>query len=114
MERGEIRDVTGSESSCNLRAFSPPESQHAKCEEIEEKTNRMKQVNTTSREDRSYYIGMLGEGINAILVDFNTIIADYSNAEEEVRSFGHYEKMSKNLAAELRNLQGELGDYNIS
>ncbi|VDO14354.1 unnamed protein product [Rodentolepis nana] len=63
-------------------------------------------------EDRSYYIGLLRERITAITVELKTIMAEYSVAEEEARSFGHYEKMAENLAAELRDLQGELGDYN--
>nr|CDS30827.2 intraflagellar transport protein 74 [Hymenolepis microstoma] len=56
-------------------------------------------------EDRSYYIGLLRERINAITAELRTILADYSIAEEEARGFGHYEKMAENLAAELRDLQ---------
>ncbi|VDL34080.1 unnamed protein product [Hymenolepis diminuta] len=63
-------------------------------------------------EDRSYYIGLLREHINAITAELKILIMEYSNAEEEARSFGQYEKMAENLAAELKDLQGELGDYN--
>ncbi|EUB58013.1 Intraflagellar transport protein [Echinococcus granulosus] len=63
-------------------------------------------------EDRAYFIGVLRGHINAITGELNIIVAQHEEAEKEAQSFVQYEKMAEALAAELRALQGELGDYN--
>ncbi|KAL5960633.1 hypothetical protein TSMEX_011629 [Taenia solium] len=63
-------------------------------------------------EDRAYFIGVLRGHINAITSELNIIVAQHEEAEKEAQSFVQYEKMAEALAAELRALQGELGDYN--
>ncbi|KAL7055042.1 hypothetical protein AAHC03_024180 [Spirometra sp. Aus1] len=63
-------------------------------------------------EDRSYFFGVLRNKINEISTELATIVTQNEEAEKESQSFIQYEQMAEQLASELRNLQGELGDYN--
>ncbi|VDD75262.1 unnamed protein product [Mesocestoides corti] len=63
-------------------------------------------------EDRSYFIGVLRGKINEVSAELASIAAQHEEAEKENQSYVQYEQMAEALAAEIKGLQGELGDYN--
>ncbi|CAL8067937.1 unnamed protein product [Calicophoron daubneyi] len=63
-------------------------------------------------EDKSYFLGVLRGKINDINMEIGNISQKTADAEEENASFVQYEQMAEKLALEIRELQGELGDYN--
>ncbi|KAK4467750.1 hypothetical protein MN116_008681 [Schistosoma mekongi] len=63
-------------------------------------------------EDKSYFLGLLRGKINEINSEIGTITRQLTEKEEENASFVQYEQMAEKLAYEIKELQGELGDYN--
>ncbi|VDP25098.1 unnamed protein product [Schistosoma margrebowiei] len=63
-------------------------------------------------EDKSYFLGLLRGKINKINSEIETITRQLVEKEEDNASFVQYEQMAEKLAYEIKELQGELGDYN--
>ncbi|CAH8629438.1 unnamed protein product [Heterobilharzia americana] len=63
-------------------------------------------------EDKSYFLGLLRGKINELNSEIGTIIHQLMETEEENASFVQYEQMAEKLAYEIKQLQGELSDYN--
>ncbi|XP_059142911.1 intraflagellar transport protein 74 homolog [Physella acuta] len=63
-------------------------------------------------QDKSYYLGLVRSKINELHAENTKLNNEIQNASEENSSFLSYEKRAEGLASEIRDLQGELGDYN--
>nr|CAH8866844.1 unnamed protein product [Trichobilharzia regenti] len=63
-------------------------------------------------EDKSYFLGLLRGKINEVNTEIGTITRQLMETEQENASFVQYEQMAEKLAYEIKELQGELGDYN--
>ncbi|GFN79127.1 intraflagellar transport protein 74 homolog [Plakobranchus ocellatus] len=63
-------------------------------------------------QDKSYYLGLVRSKINELHSENARLNKDIENASDENSSFLTYEKRAEALASEIRDLQGELGDYN--
>ncbi|XP_005105393.1 intraflagellar transport protein 74 homolog [Aplysia californica] len=63
-------------------------------------------------QDKSYYLGLVRSKINDLYAENARLNKDIENASDENSSFLSYEKRAEALASEIRDLQGELGDYN--
>lgn len=63
-------------------------------------------------QDKSYYLGLVRSKINELHAENAKLNKDVENASDENSSFLSYEKRAEALASEIRDLQGELGDYN--
>ncbi|BFZ16629.1 hypothetical protein BsWGS_19668 [Bradybaena similaris] len=63
-------------------------------------------------QDKSYYLGLIRSKINELNAENTKLKKDIENANDENSSFLSYEKRAEALASEIRDLQGELGDYN--
>lgn len=63
-------------------------------------------------QDRSYYLGLVRSKINELHSENAKLNKEIENASDENSSFLTYEKRAEALASEIRDLQGELGDYN--
>ncbi|CAH8615635.1 unnamed protein product [Schistosoma guineensis] len=63
-------------------------------------------------EDKSYFLGLLRGKINEINSEVGNITRQLVEKEEDNASFVQYEQMAEKLAYEIKELQGELGDYN--
>lgn len=62
--------------------------------------------------DKSYYLGLLRTKMNELTAENNTLERGIDQANEENNSFLSYEKRAEALATEIKELQGQLGDYN--
>ncbi|KAF5404565.1 Coiled-coil domain-containing protein 2 [Paragonimus heterotremus] len=63
-------------------------------------------------EDKPYFLGLLRGKINELNTEIGMISKQTVEAEEDNASFLQYEQMAEKLAMEIKELQGELGDYN--
>lgn len=63
--------------------------------------------------DRTYYLGLIRSKINELNVENTRLNKEIENGNEENASFLSYEKRAETLASSIKDLQGELGDYNI-
>ncbi|GFS09394.1 intraflagellar transport protein 74-like protein [Elysia marginata] len=63
-------------------------------------------------QDKSYYLGLVRSKINELHSENTKLNKEIENASDENSSFLTYEKRAEALASEIRDLQGELGDYN--
>lgn len=63
-------------------------------------------------EDKSYYLGLLRSKINELTSEIGVLTRQIKEIEDENASFIQYEQMAEKLALEIKELQGELGDYN--
>ncbi|CAH8637597.1 unnamed protein product [Schistosoma rodhaini] len=63
-------------------------------------------------EDKSYFLGLLRGKINEINSEIGKITRQLVEKEEDNASFVQYEQTAEKLAYEIKELQGELGDYN--
>ncbi|RUS78399.1 hypothetical protein EGW08_013847 [Elysia chlorotica] len=63
-------------------------------------------------QDKSYYLGLVRSKINELHSENAKLNKEIENASDENSSFLTYEKRAEALASEIRDLQGELGDYN--
>ncbi|KAI9189968.1 hypothetical protein H9P43_001401 [Blastocladiella emersonii ATCC 22665] len=64
-------------------------------------------------QDRSYWIGELKQRMNQLGAELNKIHNDMGVLERENNSFVTLEKRAQTMGQELRDLQGQLGDYNM-
>ncbi|XP_067677226.1 intraflagellar transport protein 74 homolog [Haliotis asinina] len=62
--------------------------------------------------DKTYYLGLIRSKINELNAEVIRLNKDIENANDENSSYLSYEKRAEALAGEIRDLQGELGDYN--
>ncbi|KAK7485298.1 hypothetical protein BaRGS_00023397, partial [Batillaria attramentaria] len=63
-------------------------------------------------QDKTYYLGLIRSKINDLNAEIVRLTKEIENASDENSSFLAYEKRAEALASEIRDLQGELGDYN--
>ena len=63
-------------------------------------------------EDKSYFIGLLRGKSNELSMEINKLTREIEQVNEDSASFVQYEKMAEKLAAEIKEEQGVLGDYN--
>ncbi len=62
--------------------------------------------------DKSFFIGMLRTKLNELQVENNKLQGSIDQANDENNSYLSYEKRAESLANEVKELQGQLGDYN--
>ncbi|KAK3091735.1 hypothetical protein FSP39_022257 [Pinctada imbricata] len=62
--------------------------------------------------DKTYFIGLIRGKVNELNAEMTKLKKDVEVGNEESSSFLTYEKRAETLASEIRDLQGELGDYN--
>lgn len=62
--------------------------------------------------DRTYFLGLIRSKINELNSENTKLNKEIENSSEENSAFLTYEKRAEVLASEIRDLQGELGDYN--
>lgn len=62
--------------------------------------------------DRTYYLGLVRSKINELNTEIARLNKEIETASEENSSYLTYEKRAELLAGEIKDLQGELGDYN--
>uniref|UniRef100_K1QDK8 Intraflagellar transport protein 74-like protein n=1 Tax=Magallana gigas TaxID=29159 RepID=K1QDK8_MAGGI len=63
-------------------------------------------------QDKTYYLGLIRGKLNDLNAENARLKKEIENSSEENSSFLTYEKRAESLASEIRDLQGELGDYN--
>ncbi|XP_029640169.1 intraflagellar transport protein 74 homolog [Octopus sinensis] len=63
-------------------------------------------------QDRTYYLGLIRAKNNELSAEISKLKKEVEVINEENSSYLSYEKRAETLAAEIRDLQGELGDYN--
>ncbi|XP_071478902.1 intraflagellar transport protein 74 homolog [Diadema antillarum] len=62
--------------------------------------------------DKSYFLGLLRTKMNELTTENNKLQREIDRINEENNSFLSYEKKAESLATEIKELQGQLGDYN--
>ncbi|XP_076440903.1 intraflagellar transport protein 74 homolog [Babylonia areolata] len=62
--------------------------------------------------DKTYFLGQIRSKINELNAEIVKLSKEIENSSDENSSFLAYEKRAEALASEIRDLQGELGDYN--
>lgn len=63
-------------------------------------------------QDETYYLGVIRAKNNELTAEIARLKKEVESLNEENSRFLSYEKRAEALAAEIRDLQGELGDYN--
>ncbi|GAB1600272.1 intraflagellar transport protein 74 homolog, partial [Argonauta hians] len=63
-------------------------------------------------QDRTYYLGLIRAKNTELNAEISKLKKEVEVITEENSSYLSYEKRAETLAAEIRDLQGELGDYN--
>ncbi|KAJ3040027.1 Intraflagellar transport protein 74 [Rhizophlyctis rosea] len=63
-------------------------------------------------QDRTFYHTELRQRINLISAEISRLNSEYENIIKENANVASFEKRADNISAELRDLQGQLGDYN--
>ncbi|XP_039517517.1 intraflagellar transport protein 74 homolog isoform X2 [Pimephales promelas] len=63
--------------------------------------------------DKSYYLGLLRSKINELTMESTKLQKDIDNFSQENSVFLSYEKRAEVLAGEIKDLQGQLADYNM-
>ncbi|XP_071844490.1 intraflagellar transport protein 74 homolog [Apostichopus japonicus] len=62
--------------------------------------------------DRSYFLGILRTKMTEVATENSRLEREINTANEENDSYLSYEKRAETMASELKELQGQLGDYN--
>lgn len=62
--------------------------------------------------DKSYYLGLLRSKINELTMESSRLQKDIDTFNQENSVYLSYEKRAEVLAGEIRDLQGQLADYN--
>lgn len=62
--------------------------------------------------DKSYFLGMLRTKMTEVSTENNRLEREIETANEENNSYLSYEKRAETMANEIKELQGQLGDYN--
>ncbi|CAL8340449.1 unnamed protein product [Lota lota] len=63
--------------------------------------------------DKSYYLGQLRSKINELTTETSKLHKEIDNFNQENSVYLSYEKRAEGLAGEIRDLQGQLADYNM-
>ncbi|KAJ3594936.1 hypothetical protein NHX12_004241 [Muraenolepis orangiensis] len=63
--------------------------------------------------DKSYYLGLLRSKINELTTETSKLHKEIDNFNQENSVYLSYEKKAEGLAGEIRDLQGQLADYNM-
>uniref|UniRef100_A0A3B4BE75 Intraflagellar transport 74 homolog n=1 Tax=Periophthalmus magnuspinnatus TaxID=409849 RepID=A0A3B4BE75_9GOBI len=63
--------------------------------------------------DKSYYLGLLRSKINELTTETSKLHKEIDNFNQENSVYLSYEKTAEGLAAEIKDLQGQLADYNM-
>uniref|UniRef100_A0A1A7WSS1 Intraflagellar transport 74 homolog n=1 Tax=Iconisemion striatum TaxID=60296 RepID=A0A1A7WSS1_9TELE len=63
--------------------------------------------------DKSYYLGLLRAKINELTTETSKLHKEIENYNQENSVYLSYEKRAEGLAAEIKDLQGHLADYNM-
>lgn len=63
-------------------------------------------------QDRTYYLGLIRSKINELNAENARLNKEIDSTQDENSTFLTYEKRAEQLATEIRDMQGELGDYN--
>ncbi|XP_041741207.1 intraflagellar transport protein 74 homolog isoform X3 [Coregonus clupeaformis] len=63
--------------------------------------------------DKSYYLGLLRSKINELTTETSKLQKEIDNFNQENSVYLSYEKRAEGLAGELKDLQGQLADYNM-
>lgn len=63
--------------------------------------------------DKSYYLGLLRSKINELTTETSKLHKEIENYKHENSVYLSYEKRAEGLAAEIKDLQGQLADYNM-
>ncbi|XP_077091604.1 intraflagellar transport protein 74 homolog isoform X2 [Siphateles boraxobius] len=63
--------------------------------------------------DKSYYLGLLRSKINELTMESTKLQKDIDTFSQENSVFLSYEKRAEVLAGEIKDLQGQLADYNM-
>ncbi|KAM9712522.1 intraflagellar transport protein 74 homolog isoform 1-T3 [Menidia menidia] len=63
--------------------------------------------------DKSYYLGLLRSKINELTTETSKLHAEIEGYNQENSVYLSYEKRAESLAAEIKDMQGELADYNM-
>ncbi|XP_061778153.1 intraflagellar transport protein 74 homolog [Nerophis ophidion] len=63
--------------------------------------------------DKSYYLGLLRSKINELTTEISKLHKEIDTFNQENSVYLSYEKRAESLAAEIRDLQGQLADYNM-
>uniref|UniRef100_A0A8C9WFF4 Intraflagellar transport 74 n=1 Tax=Scleropages formosus TaxID=113540 RepID=A0A8C9WFF4_SCLFO len=63
--------------------------------------------------DKSYYLGLLRSKINELTTESSKLQKEIDTFNQENSVYLSYEKRAEGLAGEIKDLQGELADYNM-
>uniref|UniRef100_A0A3Q3J5L9 Uncharacterized protein n=1 Tax=Monopterus albus TaxID=43700 RepID=A0A3Q3J5L9_MONAL len=63
--------------------------------------------------DKSYYLGLLRSKINELTTETSKMCREIDNYNKEKSVYLSYEKRADGLAAEIKDLQGQLADHNM-
>ncbi|XP_070842005.1 intraflagellar transport protein 74 homolog [Chaetodon trifascialis] len=63
--------------------------------------------------DKSYYLGLLRSKINELTTETSKLHKEIDNYNQENSVYLSYEKRAEGLAVEIKDLQGQLADYNM-
>ncbi|XP_060065256.1 intraflagellar transport protein 74 homolog [Ylistrum balloti] len=63
-------------------------------------------------QDRTYFLGLIRSKINELNAENARLNKEIDSTQDENSTYLTYEKRAEQLATEIRDLQGELGDYN--
>ncbi|XP_037612536.1 intraflagellar transport protein 74 homolog [Sebastes umbrosus] len=63
--------------------------------------------------DKSYYLGLLRSKINELTTETSKLHKEIDNYNQENSVYLSYEKRAEGLAAEIKDLQGQLADFNM-
>ncbi|XP_029314058.1 intraflagellar transport protein 74 homolog isoform X2 [Cottoperca gobio] len=63
--------------------------------------------------DKSYYLGLLRSKINELTTETSKLHKEIDNYNQENSVYLSYEKRAEGLAAEIKDLQGHLADFNM-
>ncbi|XP_070709026.1 intraflagellar transport protein 74 homolog [Pempheris klunzingeri] len=63
--------------------------------------------------DKSYYLGLLRSKINELTTETSKLHKEIDNYNQENSVYLSYEKRAEGLAIEIKDLQGQLADYNM-
>ncbi|CAL9698267.1 unnamed protein product [Knipowitschia caucasica] len=63
--------------------------------------------------DKSYYLGLLRSKINELSTENSKLHKEIDNFHQENSVYLSYEKKAEGLAAEIKDFQGQLADYNM-
>lgn len=64
-------------------------------------------------QDKSYFVGLLRAKMTELIAETNRLQRENESLAQEQATYSSYEKKAEALSAELKELQGEMADYNL-